>query len=308
MPVPTWWGRWERIRLAAVVSVLERRPSISVVIPAYESWGTLPAVLDALAPQIRDRDREVVVVESSGDGAEQKLGRWPWARVVALPERTLPGRARNLALQVAAGEWLAYLDADSVPDPGWLDALEQAAEPGIDAVAGAILNGTPRSPVGTAGYLLEFADWLPGRRGRLLHAASCNLLVRRDALARAGGFAEDVWPGEDTILTFAFAADGRLAFAPAARVRHLNRTRFGDFLEHQRRLGRAFADVCARVDFPHRALGRPRAAPLAGPFRLGALAYRLAPQPRQAAAALALMPVLAAGVFAWTLGLAEARR
>jgi glycosyltransferase involved in cell wall biosynthesis len=287
--------------------VHERRPSISVVIPAYKAWGTLPAVLDALAPQVQDRDREAVVVDSSGDGAEERLRRWPWARVVALPERTLPGRARNLALDIARGERLAYLDADSVPAPDWLDALESAMTPGVDAVAGAVLNGTPGSPVGTAGYLLEFADWLPGRRGRLLHAATCNLLVRRDVLERAGGFAEDVWPGEDTILTFGLGSAGRLAFAPGARVRHLNRTGFRDYLGHQRRLGTAFAYVCARVDFPHRALGRPSAAPLAGAFRLGALAYRLAPQPREAALALALLPVLAAGVAAWAVGLAEAR-
>jgi hypothetical protein len=39
------------------VRVHERRPSISVVIPAYNAWGTLPVVLEALAPQVRDRDR-----------------------------------------------------------------------------------------------------------------------------------------------------------------------------------------------------------------------------------------------------------
>jgi glycosyltransferase involved in cell wall biosynthesis len=287
--------------------VHERRPSISVVIPAYKAWGTLPTVLDALAPQIQDRDREVVVVDSSGDGAEERLRRWPWARVVALPERTLPGRARNLALDVARGERLAFLDADAVPAPDWLDSLESALTPEVDAVAGAVLNGTPESPVGTAGYLLEFADWLPGRRGRLIHAATCNLLVRRDVLARTGGFAEDVWPGEDTLLTFGLGRAGRLAFAPGARVRHLNRTGFRDYLGHQRRLGAAFAYVCARVDFPHRALGRPRAAPLAGAFRLGALAYRLAPHPREAALALAFLPLLAAGIAAWALGLAKAR-
>jgi cellulose synthase/poly-beta-1,6-N-acetylglucosamine synthase-like glycosyltransferase len=279
----------------------------TVVIPAYAAWETLPAVLDALEPQARRGDREVIVVESSGDGAEARLARWPWVRLVALPERTLPGRARNLAAEVARGDRLAFLDADAVPARDWLDALEAALGPDVDAVAGAVVNGTPRSPVGTAGYLLEFADWLPRRRGPILHAATCNLLVRREALERAGGFAEDVWPGEDTILTFGLAAEGRLAFEPAARVRHLNRTRLGEFLRHQRRLGRAFAHVCARVDFPHRALGRPRAAPLAGPFRLGALAIRLAPQPREAAAALALLPVLAAGVAAWAVGLAGAR-
>jgi hypothetical protein len=52
----------------------------TVVIPAYAAWETLPAVLDALEPQARRGDREVIVVESSGDGAETRLARWPWVR------------------------------------------------------------------------------------------------------------------------------------------------------------------------------------------------------------------------------------
>jgi hypothetical protein len=169
------------------------------------------------------------------------------------------------------------------------------------------LNGTPRNAVGTAGYLLEFADWLPGRDRRLGHAATCNLLVWRDAFTARGGFLEDVFPGEDTIFTFPLAEAGRLAFAPSACVRHLNRTGLGDFLAHQRRLGHAFAEVCARVDFPHRAFGRPALAPLAAPFRLAALARRLRHHPREAITALGLLPLLVIGLLAWSAGIAGAR-
>lgn len=279
----------------------------SVVVPAYNARSTLPDVLDALEPQIVGRDREAIVVESSGDAPEIER-RWSWVRVVALPERSLPGRSRNIGARVARGDRLAFLDADAVPDPDWLDELERALTPDVDAVAGAVLNGTPRSPVGTAGYLLEFAEWLPRRGGRLLHAASCNVLVRRSAFEQASGFAEDIFPGEDTVLTFPFGARGRLAFAPSARVRHLNRRRFRDYLAHQRRLGVAFFHVCSRVEFPHRTMGRPRFAPLATAFRLAALGRRVAPHPRHAAAAVALLPILIAGVAAWGTGVARGGR
>jgi glycosyltransferase involved in cell wall biosynthesis len=276
----------------------------TVIVPAYRAARTLPRVLAALEPQVRRAGREVVVVESGGE-ADLVRRLAPWARVVERAERTLPGHARNLAVQEARGELIAFLDADAVPEPGWLDALEAALEPGLDAVAGLVANGTPRSPVGTAGYLLEFSELLPGRRAPLVHAVTCNLLVRRSALVRDGGFPEDLWPGEDTVLTFRLASAGRLGLAPDARVAHLNRTGFVDFLRHQRRLGRSFGGVCAEVDFPHRRLARPALAPLAFLLRLGALGRRVLPHPRQALGAVLLFPLLVVGLAAWSAGLAS---
>jgi GT2 family glycosyltransferase len=266
----------------------------------------LGRVLEALRPQIEGRDRELVVIESSGDGTGQALAENnPWLRVLALPERTLPGRARNIGVGVTQADRLAFLDADAVPDPGWLDELERALTPNVDAVGGAVANGTPRSAVGTAGYLLEFADWLPSVRRPLLHAVTCNLIVRRAAFDEAGGFAEDVFPGEDTIFTLPIARRGRLGFAPTARVSHLNRTHLREYLQHQRRLGASFAAVCTRVDFPHHWMGRPALAPLGVPLRLAALVRRLLRHPREALQAALLLPLLVLGLIAWSRGLAQ---
>lgn len=202
---------------------------------------------------------------------------------------------------------MAFLDADAIPYPDWLDELERALVPGIDAVGGSVLNGTPRSGVGTAGYLLEFADWRPSAEPPLLHAVTCNLAVRRHTFDGPGGFVEHVFPGEDTIFTFPLAQQGRLAFAPAARVRHLNRTALREYLRHQYRLGISFAHVCAHVDFPHRAMARPALAPLGVPFRLAALGRRLLRHPHEARQALVLLPILIPGLVAWSAGLARGR-
>jgi len=279
----------------------------TVILPAYRAWTTLPAALEALRPQVDRPDRELVLVESSGEASQQELAdRWPWARVIAPAERTLPGRARNLAVREARGELLAFTDADAVAEPEWLDELERALTDDVDGVAGAVLNGASESVVGTADYLLEFSDWLPQRRLPLLHGATCNLLLRR-AVLEGAGFPEDVWPGEDTIVTFRLGAEGRLAFAPRARIRHTGRTRFRDFLDHQRQLGAAFGTVCETVDFPFGSLARRRYGPLLPAFRVVGVVRRIRGNRPVIKAALRASPLIAIGAVAWSTGLIRAR-
>jgi glycosyltransferase involved in cell wall biosynthesis len=280
----------------------------TVIIPSFDAGETLPLVLDALAPQIpQDGDREVLLIESSGgDAAAAIASSWPWVRVIGFDARVLPGRARNVGASLARGELLAFLDADAVPADGWLDALEAGMVDGVDVVAGSIVNGTPNAPWGTAGYLLEFLEWAPGKRAPLDHAASCNLMIRREALERAGGFPEDMWPGEDTVLTAPFANSRRLTFVPSAQVTHLNRTAASRVLAHQRRLGSCWLGVCRRVPVRGRWLARRRLAPLAVLGRVCALIWQLHRARVTFRYALRHAPRLALGLCAWGVGLAQA--
>jgi GT2 family glycosyltransferase len=282
---------------------------ISVIVPAFQAWETLPKVLEALASQVQRPDREAIVIVSSADGrAEELAEQFPWATVVAFSERLLPGRARNHGTGLAKGDLVAFIDSDAIPSEHWLDELERSMSRAVDAVTSPVLNGTPWHPVGTSGYLLEFVEWLPGRRRPPRHGATCSLLVRRLYLEEVGGFLEDIFPGEDTILTYPMAQKGRLGYAPRANVSHLNRTSLSSFLQHQVRLGTSFVALCDKLDFPHSVVTRAWAIPFAPLLRLVALGLAVRRNPREALQVVLYLPVIVLGLLFWTRGLIKGRR
>ena len=282
---------------------------LSVVIPVYRGARTLPRVLEPLRSQVAGHEREVVVVESSADGYASEIAtRWPWVRVIARDQRTPAGLARNIGAGAAQGRALAFLDADAVPAPAWLDELERARGPGIAMVGGAILNGFPGNRWANAAHILEFLDWVPPRADAISHAASCNMLVERSAFESVGGFPSDVWTAEDTILSFAFGQDGRLAFAPDACVHHLNCTTLQGLRSDQYKHGVGFREVCERLDFPGSLIVREHHLLLALAYRSAALYVRLKTHPAEYRRARRLSPLLAVGLAAWGRGLAAGQR
>jgi cellulose synthase/poly-beta-1,6-N-acetylglucosamine synthase-like glycosyltransferase len=259
-------------------------------------------VLDALAPQI-GRGREALLVDSSGDAHTAQLEcRWPWLRVLVTPQRLLAGQARNLGAEHARGELLAFLDADTVPAPDWLDRLQEGLEVELEAVVGALLNGTPDSRIGTAEYLLTCSETFPGRSRPLRHGPGANLLIRREVFEAAGGFNEQLPAGEDTILTFPIARRQALGFAPEATATHRNRTRLVPFLVNQRRQGAAYPAICATVPYPNGWVCHGPGLLVAGPLRLLALAQIVLHNRPQARPALACFLQLLLGTAAWALG------
>jgi glycosyltransferase involved in cell wall biosynthesis len=284
----------------------------SIIVPSYNSRGTILQCLQALQDQKTKFPYEIVVVDSSDDGTGDLIAAaFPEITQIRQPWRTLPGLARNLGIQVAKGEILAFTDADCVPEPLWLQKMIQQQNKESCAVGGSVLNGLPLNPVAWGGYLLEFSERLPKFPKRLVDLLpTCNVSFPRTIFERHGLFPTDLWPSEDHLFSWRlFHAGERLLFNPEIRVRHIFRPGVRAFLQHQVRLGRASATARRRVDLPQAWVVEHPVRWFLPVIRLALIEARLARWDLMNLLRFnLLLPVCLSGLIAWGAGFCSASK
>jgi GT2 family glycosyltransferase len=212
-------------------------PRASIVIPVYNHFAHTLACLRALAEHPPRASCEVIVVDDgSSDDTATAL---PQVAHLRYHRRAANGgfiAACNDGASLARGDVLVFLNNDTVPQPGWLDALLQTFDAHPDAgLVGAQLV-YPDGRLQEAGGVV-FADgsgWNYGRfespadprYGYLRdvdYASGAAIAIPRGLFARVGGFDTRYAPAyyEDTDLAFAVRDAGkRVIYQPAARVVH----------------------------------------------------------------------------------------
>ncbi|MEJ7892976.1 MAG: glycosyltransferase [Solirubrobacteraceae bacterium] len=177
---------------------------ISVVINTYNRAASLRTTLAALRHQTYG-DFEVVVVNGpSDDGTDALLAaRAAAIRVTATPERNL-AKSRNLGIDAAAGEVVAFIDDDAIPEARWLEQLAAAySDPAVGGAGGLTLNPSGTHPqyrysvcdrIGRTDFdrTPPFgAENAPGA-DPFLYLQGTNCSFRRTALERVEGFDEEI--------------------------------------------------------------------------------------------------------------------
>ncbi len=168
-------------------------PRVSVVVPSYNHAAFLRECLDSVLSQGWPNLELIVVDDGSSDGSLDILRDYA-GRITLLQQRGgRQARARNLALGVATGEFIAFLDSDDRFRPERLaSALDAfAARPGTDLVWGDFRC------IDEAGAVIDEVNWNAGaqtdfRLSLIAGNPICNasVTVRRGALDSIGGFDE----------------------------------------------------------------------------------------------------------------------
>jgi glycosyltransferase involved in cell wall biosynthesis len=224
------------------------RPAASVVVLSYNSRDQIDTALESLSAQRFDQPYEVIVVDSGVDDcADYVRATYPKARVVRSERRLYPGAARNRGVRAARGDWVAFLADDSAPRPDWLSRRDRLHRKGFGIVGGAVVNGTPRHPVGTADYYLEYSAQLPSESILRHQTIPHTLSYSREVLAQIGEFPEDTRTGEDTLYNQrCLSAAVPMALDPGAQIAHDNLTSLRPYLRHQYVHGRGLIRCALR--------------------------------------------------------------
>ena len=226
-------------------------PLLSVVIPAYNAAATLPDCLRTLNSQSLPRDRfEVIVVDDGSDDNTAELAERGGARLVR-SQRGGNAVARNLGNQAAAGEWVAFTDADCLVTRHWLRLLLAATQrnPAPLGVAGEIVGYQPTTP---AERFVELNGGIAVGR-HVVHPTfpyphHANALYRRSHLLAVKGLDERLgfYPGPDLHRRLQERFGGELVYAPNAVVFHRHPATWSQFTRQQQRYGIGYAQHLLR--------------------------------------------------------------
>jgi glycosyltransferase involved in cell wall biosynthesis len=198
---------------------------VSVIIPARNAERTIgPCVDSLLALQYPAQRLELRVVDNgSTDGTAARLAAYREQLAIVREPRPGAAAARNAGLRGAAGEIVAFTDADCVVDPGWLAALVRPLrDPAVGIVGGTILALAPANPVERFGetihdHRMAIEEYDPP------YVITMSWASRVGVLRELGGFDERFRRCQDVELSYrALQAGYRFAFAPAAIVHHRN--------------------------------------------------------------------------------------
>ena len=179
-------------------------PAVTVVIVAYDSGRFLQPCVDALAAQSFGDFEAVVADNASSDGSTAEL-RLPDARFRLQDMGANLGfaGANNRVAQGSGAQFLALLNPDAEPDPGWLEALVAGARAYPEAAS----FGSVQLRLGEEGVLDGVGDvwhvaglawragegWAAARTpgdGEIFSPCGAAALYRREAFLAAGGFDE----------------------------------------------------------------------------------------------------------------------
>ena len=191
------------------------RPTISVIMAAYNGASLIGETLDSLWAQTFDDFDVIVVDDRSTDDTLDVLRacRDPRLRIIAADQNAGPVRSRNRAFADARGRYVAGLDQDDIclPQRFARQAAYLDANPDIvllGAAAAVLEDGSVTSSIKSPVTTPRLIEWLLHIENPLVWS---SVMVRRDAVPPGDFTRPDFLYAEDFDLYNRMARVGRIA-------------------------------------------------------------------------------------------------
>lgn len=179
-------------------------PRISIIVNTLNRGYSLGRTLDSFR-QLTYPSFEVVVVNGpSTDESEEVIASYGAdVKVRRCPEANL-SMSRNIGIAAAAGEIVAFIDDDGVPEPRWLDELVALYDSDEVGGAGGVVhdhtgytyqcrfNSSDRLGNASLDHDAPLDHWSFPGAARFPYLIGTNASFRRDALIAVGGFDEEI--------------------------------------------------------------------------------------------------------------------
>jgi glycosyltransferase involved in cell wall biosynthesis len=278
----------------------------SVIIPCRNGERVVSEAVRSALSQT-EPPLEVFVVDDASTDGTSNAARAAGARVLRTERHRNAGGARNIGIEASTGDVLAFLDADVVAPPDWLERVAAAfgSDCEIVAVGGSVRNGRP-GVWGDLDLYLNHSEWIAGRPSVKGLIPTLGVAYRREAVGPVRFVETNL--GEDASFGAAvLARGGKLWYDPRIVMTHRHeRLDRATFLARQVDCGRTIYRTRVLHDRPGRVLVRFPPLLLLFPHLWIVLA-RMA-RAGAAARAVTLFPWLVAGEIARIRGFLEARR
>ncbi len=173
---------------------------LSIIIPAFNEERLIERCLLSISISIEANHTsgftsETIVVDNNSTDNTATLARQAGAQVVFEPINQI-GRARNTGAAEATGDWLLFLDADSLITPELLGDILRMIQDGKSVGCGCTLRmqGIPW----WANSILQL--WM-GASILFRWASGAMLVCRSDAFRDVGGFTQELYAAEEIRLS-----------------------------------------------------------------------------------------------------------
>jgi len=209
------------------------KPVVSIVVTTYLSRDYAKLCVDAIVKNTPGPYELIFVDNNSDDGTLEYLQTLD-AKVIANNHRLTKGQLLNQGAKEASGEFLLFLDDDTVPQQGWLDKLLEPfnQSPNVGVAGAKLVSPGLEDPL-HYGFTIDEFDQpypvfrrvpleLPPEPQETIAVSSSCMLIRRSILEKLDGFDEgfrDEHEDVDFCLR-AHAAGCIIVFCPSSKVWH----------------------------------------------------------------------------------------